>query len=129
MEILQETTVWDSEFQPNHTYLVDDKGLIRAYAKWHGDEVVVSPSGKIPLNKSRRKFVKSKHAGLLEVLKSISIPSSVNPKWKVESDSGNTYTVELADGKYTCTCTGFTYRSKCKHSDAVAKKQQNEINA
>ena len=126
MEILKEVTVWDSEFQPNHTYLLSDKGKIIAYAKNHGDEVFVSPSGNIPLNKSRRKFVTSKHAGLMKVMKSVAVPSSVNPKWKVDSDSGKTYTVELVDGKYTCTCTGYTYRAKCKHSDLVAKKQQQE---
>ena len=127
MEILKEITDWDVEFkQPNHTYLLNDKGYIIAYAKWHGDEVVVSPSGKIPLNKSRRKFVTSKHIGLTKVMNSISKPASVNPQWTINSDSGKTYTVELTNGKYTCTCTGFTYRGKCKHSDHVAKKQQEE---
>ena len=43
MEILKEITDWDVEFkQPNHTYLLNDKGYIIAYAKWYGDEVVVS---------------------------------------------------------------------------------------
>jgi hypothetical protein len=34
------------------------------------------------------------------------------------------YTVLLKDNNYNCNCIGFGYRGKCKHSDAVAKKQQ-----
>jgi hypothetical protein len=129
MEILKEVTVWDSEFQPNHTYLLSGKGNIIAYAKNHGDEVFVSPSGKITLNKSRRKFITSKHLGLLKVMKSVSKPIHTNPQWSILSDSGKTYTVELDNGKYTCSCPGHKYRGKCKHTELVAKKQQEENNA
>ena len=37
---------------------------------------------------------------------------------KVEGSKGNTYTVrkETATGEVTCTCPGFKYRGKCKHT-------------
>jgi hypothetical protein len=36
MEILKEITQWDVDYQqPNHTYLVNAKNKVVAYAKWH----------------------------------------------------------------------------------------------
>lgn len=34
------------------------------------------------------------------------------------------YTVTVINGKVDCTCLGFTYRHKCKHSDGVKAKIQ-----
>jgi len=41
------------------------------------------------------------------------------PNWKVKSDSGKEYIVELISGKYHCNCVGYGYRGKCKHSDGI----------
>ena len=41
MKILKEITVWNGlEYRPpNHTYLLNSKNQIVAFAKWHGDEI------------------------------------------------------------------------------------------
>ena len=46
-----------------------------------------------------------------------------NKAWKVKSTDGKkVYIVERANGKFSCTCTGFGFRKDCKHVGAVAKK-------
>ena len=139
MEILKEVTQWDVEFkQPNHTYLVNNKGQIIAYAKWHSNDIMIFKT-RDTLNKRYRKFEKSNHSGLSKLLsqfknednqketKSIFKPEkSENIRiFKVKS-KGKDYIVEYNIlGKYIiCPCIGFSYRRKCKHSEAVAKKLQ-----
>jgi uncharacterized Zn finger protein len=39
------------------------------------------------------------------------------------------YMVELTDSNYSCTCTGYSFRGKCKHITAVAEKQQSAESA
>ena len=91
------------------------------------------------MNKRYRKFEKSNHSGLSKLLsqfknednqketKSIFKPEkSENIRiFKVKS-KGKDYIVEYNIlGKYIiCPCIGFSYRRKCKHSEAVAKKLQ-----
>jgi hypothetical protein len=41
-------------------------------------------------------------------------------RWKVEGSNGNQYTVtKLASGLH-CSCPGFVFRKKCKHSKKIA---------
>jgi len=35
--------------------------------------------------------------------------------WTVKSSNGNEYTITEFAGKRKCTCTGFSFRKKCKH--------------
>lgn len=129
MEILKEITTWDCEFTVhNHTYLVDNKGRVIAYAIDSGDEVVQLKTG-FNIDKRYRKFIKSVHAGLAEIAKSIpeqkqekeKIIKSDNVRvFKVKSDTKE-YTVSynISGNFFTCSCVGFGYRRKCKHVDAV----------
>ncbi len=119
-QILKETTEWDCSYTvPNHTYLVDGKGKILAYCK-EGTDEIVKVNGRIILDKRYRSFTKIRHSKL-EALFS-DVPKSKDSRiFKVLSNDKEYY-VELSRGKYTCTCTGFTYRGKCKHITAVAEK-------
>jgi hypothetical protein len=68
MKILKEITEWDVEHrQPNHTYLLNAKNQIVAYAKWNGDEIDELKS-RIVLNKRYRKFIESNHTGLSKLI-------------------------------------------------------------
>jgi hypothetical protein len=43
--------------------------------------------------------------------------------WSVPgSKPGTSYAVELHDKGFTCECSGFTFRGKCKHSESVNKR-------
>ena len=44
-------------------------------------------------------------------------------EWKVASSSGSKYTVRRINGdRFTCTCPGFKFRRKCKHTEQVRSK-------
>ena len=120
LEILKETTVWSDGSNANHTYLLDGSKII-AYAKYSDNSVQVLRT-QIKIDKRYRTFIKAKHFGLQNLIKST--PTKSNTRvFKVKSKEKE-YFVELSDYNYTCTCTGFNFRGKCKHIDAVAKKQQ-----
>ena len=46
----------------------------------------------------------------------------VGTVWPVKGSKDNEYSVELTDKGFTCDCTGFTFRGKCKHSAGINKK-------
>jgi hypothetical protein len=120
LEILKETTVWSDGSNANHTYLLDGSKIV-AYAKSSDNSVQVLRT-QIKIDKRYRTFIKTKHFGLENLIKST--PAKSNTRvFKVKSKEKE-YFVELSDYNYTCTCTGFNFRGKCKHIDAVAKKQQ-----
>ena len=122
-EILQEVTIWKSEFPvPNHVYLLDNNDNIIAYIK-QGDNVINQLKSNIKLNKRYRKFIKVNHAGLSKLIpkdnghdysKKIGVRifkvKSGNHDYKIELDNTN---------KLSCTCIGYGYRGKCKHIEAV----------
>jgi uncharacterized Zn finger protein len=125
LEILKETTVWSDGSNANHTYLLDGSKIV-AYAKYSDNTVQVLKS-QIKIDKRYRTFIKTKHSGLEKLIKN-TIPKSNTRVFKVQSKTKE-YFVELSDYNYSCTCTGFNFRGKCKHIDAVAKKQQVPISA
>ena len=42
--------------------------------------------------------------------------------WEVKGSTGKTYTVTHRNEAWLCTCTGFTYRRKCKHIEEQKTK-------
>lgn len=121
LEILRETTVWNTDNAVrNHTYLLDGNKLI-AYAKFSTDEIVVL---KNPLNidKRYRQFVRDNHSGLSQLIKNQKKDPNTRV-FKIQSGEKE-YFVTKKSEKYTCTCTGFNFRGKCKHVDAVVKTLQ-----
>ena len=120
LEILKETTIWSDGSNANHTYLLDGYKIV-AYAKFGGQDIQVLKT-QIKIDKRYRTFVKTKHPGLEKLIKNTT-PKSNTRVFKVKSKEKE-YFVELSDYNYSCTCTGFTFRGKCKHITAVAEKLQ-----
>jgi hypothetical protein len=123
-EILQEITVWKSEFPvPNHIYLLDNNSNIIAYVK--SDNTINQLKSRIKLDKRYRKFIKVNHTGLSKLMPldnghDYSIKSNVRI-FKVVSGNHD-YKIEVNGNRLSCTCIGFGYRGKCKHIEAVKSK-------
>ena len=131
MEILKEITEWNCDFTVhNHTYLLDNKSRVVAYAITHGTDVVKLKTG-FTLDKRYRKFIKSNHEGLLQISKSFPEEKKESKKQEVVKkenvrvfnvkSSEKIYRVEYnTEGDfYSCSCVGFGYRGKCKHVEGV----------
>jgi hypothetical protein len=103
MKWMQETTVWEEEFQPNHIYLLDGEKAL-AYIRLPSNEPKVF-SKPLKLDLRRRTF------------KEIAGPAIVKPTVPegraVQGSKGETYYVNDVEG--TCTCSGFKFRGSCKH--------------
>lgn len=116
MRVMQEITVWEDAI-PNHTYfLTDDKSKMLAYIP-AGKKAVFKFSKPLGFETKGRKFVEVENTwGFAE-------EKPVNPSWKIAGSKGNEYTVEKTQTGYTCTCSGFKFRSHCKHIDQIMKEQ------
>jgi hypothetical protein len=110
MIAVQEVTVWESDIQPNHIYLLDGDRAHAYIAK--GTNKVVEFTKPLRLDKKGRKFIELKNNPFSVQVKSVLV--------KVTGSKGDTYFVD-PDNK-TCTCNGFTFRGRCKHLDSVIGK-------
>jgi hypothetical protein len=123
LEILKETTVWNTDSPvPNHTYLLDGDKLI-AYAKFGSNEIVISKT-QIKISKRYRTFVRDSHVGLNTLIPKRIKEAGVRT-FKINSKE-NEYFVTLKEksNTFSCTCTGFQFRGNCKHIHAVVAKIQ-----
>ena len=47
---------------------------------------------------------------------------AVGLEYPFRGSKGEYYTVEITTKGLTCTCTGMTFRGKCKHTESVAQR-------
>jgi hypothetical protein len=122
MIALKEITVWDSEGQPNHTYLLDGTNLI-AYIKKGTTAPFYFKQPIKGFSKSHRKFEEVKPNPFKDWAKLLKAHIDVEPtpsyiKKVAGSKPGVTY--EVNTDEHTCTCPGFTFRGDCKHIKETA---------
>jgi hypothetical protein len=108
MEALRETTDWAT---PNHTYLLDGTTLV-AYIKQGETTPFYFSKGIKHFDKRRRTFEK-----VSTILFESHVESAVI---EVMGSKGAIYYVDPEAS--TCTCPGFTFRGKCKHTDILVDK-------
>ena len=111
MEAIRETTVWDT---PNHTYLLDGTTLV-AYIPASSNEPFYFSKGLKNFDKRRRTFEKADKA-----LFNKSVTTNLI---EVQGSKGAVYQVD-PEAK-SCSCPGFTFRGKCKHTDSLVDSVAN----
>lgn len=110
MKFYQETTNWKDDI-PNGTYLLNDsKTKMYAYVK-PGAKSAFKFKNPINIDTRRRTFKEVKNTFGFNIEE----PVSQNPRWEVVGSKGDKYIVEKTENGFTCTCTGFKFRGKCKH--------------
>lgn len=105
-----ETTKWDWEHQPNHTYLLDGEKIVAYIPK--GTTEIRYLKSRMTINKRGRTFRELK----VNPFKVAPAPKNI---LKIKGSKGNTYEIDLVEK--TCTCPGFMYRGKCKHAEEYLK--------
>lgn len=108
MEAVRETT--GGQFPP-HVYLLDGTTLV-AYIKQGSTDPFYFKNGIKGFDKRGRKFEKADS----NLFKAPETPLQTSLV-EVKGSKGNSYFVDTVEG--TCTCPGFTFRGKCKHTEAV----------
>lgn len=109
MITVQETTTWVGN-NLNHKYILsDDKRWMYGYIP-AGDTLPQLFNKPIGFDSRGRSFV--------ELIRTKDV--SDDPTWHIRGSKGNTYTVSLHDGEYSCTCPSSQFRKHfCKHMESV----------
>lgn len=117
MKIMQEITKWAVEYrQPNHVYLMDgDK--VYAASRW-GEDPPQYFQVPLRINRGGRKFVEVPNQWGFRTditTEPESITKPAGESWTVTGSRGDQYTVTLESGRWSCTCSGFGFRGRCRH--------------
>lgn len=127
MKILQEVTVWSGvKRQPNHVYLMSGDRVL-AMSRWGVSEPEYFKS-QSRIDRRGRKFVEVKENrwNFDMSIKVIGAETPAQPSgrsWTVTGSRGDSYTVSESGSGLSCTCAGFTFRGKCRHSDSIKQQQ------
>ena len=116
MKFFQETT--EGGNYPNHVYLLsDNKEYMHGYVR-SGSNVLEMMKSKYRFGTTKRKFKEVPNTfGFVEPAEEVIADTA--DRWTVKGSKGETYTVERVGNKLTCTCSGFKFRSKCKHTEVA----------
>lgn len=107
MIVVQETTQWNDPNQVNHIYFMsDNKRYIYAYMRGDTGQSTIFKK-PIEISIKGRTF---------DTIKKV---NDSKPGIAVTGSKGDVYYVTEDNGKYSCTCTGFTFHGTCKHIKQV----------
>ena len=117
MKWFAETTDYKDSV-PNGIYLLDD-AKVKMYAfkaKGTGDiKVFKNP---IKIETRGRKFVVNPVQFKTQVDEEV----PEGRVFTVKGSKGDEYRVSELNGEYSCTCSGFRFRAKCKHTESVRQE-------
>ena len=122
LKIVEEVTEWDVPYrQPNHVYLMSgDRAL--AYSRWGKDKPQYFSQPQ-RLDRRGRKFIEVKSNRWKFDLKiRVEDENTEKPSgqtWTVSGSKGNSYTVSLSGGRWSCSCPGHGFRNRCRHVDEL----------
>jgi hypothetical protein len=102
---------------PNHVYFVsDNREKVFAYRKASGG-AVFEFKAPYKFNTRYRKF--QEVANTFNYTVEEATPVFAGRIIKVQGSKGNTYDVTIEDGHTSCSCSGFKFRGKCKHTESI----------
>jgi hypothetical protein len=114
MKFFQEITPGDA--YPNHVYMLSDsKEFMYGYVK-QGTVELTTFRERYRFGTKARKFTEVPNIyGYTEA-------PLVNTadRWEVAGSTGNRYIVERENGVLKCSCSGFQFKRKCKHTQVTA---------
>lgn len=124
MKYFQETTEWSGgQTAINHTYyLSDDKSKMVGYIR-HGTTELFRFKSPIAIFTKGRKFkvVKEGEADSAYFgAKVAAVPDA--GAIEVSGKDGKIYYLTKRGDSYSCTCSGFSFRGKCRHVDNIKEK-------
>ena len=123
MKVFEEVTVWNSEYRvPNHIYfMTDSKSKALAYIREGTTEIFRFRNGiKLDLRGRRFREIENRWNFVVEQ-EPEEQAKPTGQTWIVAGSKGNGYTVSLDGGRWSCTCPGHGFRSKCRHVDEISK--------
>lgn len=123
MKYYQEVTEWNTNYEvPNHVYYMNDSKTKAVGYIPYGKKDLILFSTPFNIDTKGRKFsLLAKKAESDEVY----FPSKENKNdeiVKVNGSAGKVYILKKSGTKWTCSCPGFQFRNKCKHSEEQNSK-------
>ena len=113
MKVFEEITKWQ-EKTPNHTYFMDDsKSRTYAYIP-AGKTELFKFSTPLKLDVRGRKFREVPNT--TDFFVDEELPTA-QKSWTVTGSKGDKYTVTEKSGHLSCSCSGFKFRGKCRHTE------------
>ena len=119
MKAFQEITEWDSDFAvPNHVYFLNDsRDKMYGYVQ-SGTGIVQTMRTPYRFHVRGRKFQEVANVWNFQVEEKSAEPAGRT--WQVAGSKGNYYTVNLELANWTCTCSGFKFRNRCRHVEEIS---------
>lgn len=121
MKAFREITEWNSDFAvPNHIYFLNDsRDKMYGYVR-EADGVVQVFNKPYRFHVRGRKFREVKNTWKVKVDDTEPVTGRT---WSVAGSKGATYTVVENRGSWTCTCSGFKFRGRCRHVEDIQQSQ------
>jgi hypothetical protein len=115
MKWFAETTDWKDSV-PNGIYLLDDtKTKMYAFRPRGTGEIKVFKNA-IKIETRGRKFV----VNPVQFKTKLKEDEPEGRSWTVKGSKGDEYRITELNGNLSCTCSGFRFRSKCRHTESVS---------
>ena len=116
MKWFAETTDWKDSV-PNGIYLLDDSKTKMYAFRPRGTGNIKVFRNAIKIETRGRKFV----VNPVQFKTGTKEEEPEGRTWTVKGSRGDEYRVSELNGNYSCTCSGFRFRSKCRHIEQFAK--------
>ena len=114
MKWFAETTDYKDN-TPNGIYLLDDSKSKMYAFKPRGTGEIKTFKNPIRIDVRGRKFV----VNPVQFKTKLKEEEPEGRVWVVKGSKGDEYKVTELNGNYSCSCSGFKFRGKCKHADSI----------